>query len=146
MTLVKLKPSWKRVQMVQALDAYLVMREVLMKLDPVDRNREFLWVLGLSTDNKIRYIDTTAIGKLNALLTGPNEIFAHAVRFGGIAGIILIHSHPSGNTVPSEADKKFTNTIIEAGKILQIQVLDHIIITGRSYYSFLGENNSKRKP
>lgn len=121
------------------------MREILMKLDPVDKSREFLWVIGLSTDNRIRYIDTCAIGKLNALITGPSEIFAHAIRFGGIASIIIIHSHPSGNTVPSQQDKKFTNEIIEAGKILHIQVLDHIIITGRSYYSFLGENHEKRR-
>ena len=142
--LLKLKPKYKREPIVQALDAYLIMREVLMSLDAVEKNKEYLWVLGLSTSNHVKYLDLVSIGTLYGTVGEPREIFTHAIKFGGIAKIIVVHSHPSGNLTPSNADKEYTKQIIEAGKILRIEVIDHLIITVKSYYSFLGVNRSDK--
>jgi len=94
--------------------------------------------MGLSNNNKVKYIDLISIGTLSATIVEPREIFTYAIKFGGIAKIILIHSHPSGNLTPSENDKTFTRQMMDAGKILRIEVVDHLIITVRSYYSFNG--------
>jgi DNA repair protein RadC len=142
--LLKLKPKYTREPIVQALDAYLIMREVLMSLDAVEKNKEYLWVMGLANNNKVKYIDLVSIGTLNGTMGEPREIFTHAIRFGGIARIIIIHSHPSGNLTPSDADKVYTKQIIAAGKILRIEVIDHLIISVKSYYSFLGVSHANK--
>jgi DNA repair protein RadC len=120
------------------------MREVLMELDTVEKNKEHVWVMGLSSNNMVKYIDLVSIGSLNATIAEPREVFTHAIRFGGIARIILIHNHPSGNLNPSNADKAYTKQMIEAGKILRIEVIDHLIIGVKSYYSFLGISHAER--
>ena len=63
------------------------------------------------------------------------DVFRPAL-IAGAAAIIIAHNHPSGNTTPSEQDRKFTREAVTAGKLLNIQVLDHLIITETDYYSF----------
>jgi DNA repair protein RadC len=141
--LVKLKRKYRKDPIIYALDAYLIMREILMQLDSVEKNKEYLWVMGLSNNNKVKYIDLVSIGTLSATIGEPREIFTYAIKFGGISKIIIIHSHPSGNLKPSDADKKFTKQMIDAGKLLRIEVIDHLIITVRSYYSFNGTRQAE---
>ncbi len=141
--LVKLKRKYKRAPITSALDAYLIMREILMAQDKVEKDREYFWAIGLSNNNMLKYIDTISIGSNRGTVAGIPEIFTYAIRFGGVSKIILIHTHPSGNLSPSTADKKLTEQAIKAGEILQIEVIDHLIITVRSYYSFTGVKNAK---
>jgi len=68
----------------------------------------------------------------------PKLIFAAAIN-GASAAIILSHNHPSGQLKPSDADLKLTQKLKEGGKYLEIQVLDHIIVTSEGYYSFADE-------
>jgi DNA repair protein RadC len=75
-------------------------------------------------------------GILNLSVIHPRELFKIAIGESA-ASIIVLHNHPSGNTMPSEEDKKVTRQLIEAGKIMQIPVIDHIIIAGDSYLSFM---------
>lgn len=74
-------------------------------------------------------------GTLNANLIHPREIFAESIKQNA-ASIILVHNHPSGNPEPSENDLDITKCIQEAGKIMGIEVLDHIIITKSRFFSF----------
>jgi len=141
--LTKLKRKYRKEPMIAALDVYLIMREILMELDSVEKNKEYLWVMGLSYSNKIKYIDLVSIGTLGGTIGEPREIFTYAIKFGGIGKIIIIHSHPSGNLTPSIADKNFTRQMIDAGKLLRIEVIDHLIISVRSYYSFNGTNQEE---
>ena len=75
------------------------------------------------------------IGTLNANLVHPREIFAEALKQNA-ASVILVHNHPSGDAEPSEDDLTITKRITEAGKIMGIDVLDHIIITKNKVFSF----------
>jgi len=78
--------------------------------------------------------ETIFIGSLNASVVHPREIFEPAIT-EGVAAIILLHNHPSGDPTPSEDDLEITKQIVSSGKILGIEVLDHVIIGRNSYYS-----------
>ena len=75
------------------------------------------------------------VGTLNASLVHPREIFQYALSQNA-ASVILIHNHPSGDTEPSEDDLEINKRILEAGKIMGIDVLDHVIITKTKVFSF----------
>jgi len=76
-----------------------------------------------------------SIGTLNANLVHPREVFKEAID-SRAASVILVHNHPSGDPEPSEDDLEITKRIVEAGKIIGIDVLDHIIITKNKVFSF----------
>jgi DNA repair protein RadC len=88
-------------------------------------------------DSKNRIIDIIEITKGTVNQANPiiREIFHKALELFA-TGLICVHNHPSGNIIPSKEDKDFTKTLSEAGKIMQVKVLDHIIIGDNSYYSF----------
>jgi len=75
------------------------------------------------------------VGTLDANIAHPREIFEHALLLHA-ASIILVHNHPSGDAEPSKADLEITKRILEAGKIMGIDVLDHVIITKNKVFSF----------
>ena len=83
-----------------------------------------------------RYMCT--LGLVNQCSVHPREVFKMAVQLSATS-IILVHNHPSGNLNPSQADKSLTEKLRDAGKILDINVLDHLIITEESYFSFADE-------
>lgn len=74
-------------------------------------------------------------GGLSGMVADPKLIFAKALALGA-AAIVLIHNHPSGNTKPSQCDINLTKNLVEAGKFLDLPVLDHIIIAGKNFSSF----------
>ncbi|MBS3995466.1 MAG: DNA repair protein RadC [Alkaliphilus sp.] len=96
--------------------------------------KEYFKILLLNTKNEIISSETISIGSLNSSLVHPREVFVNAIRKSA-ACIILIHNHPSGNPKPSEEDIQITKRLIESGKIIGIDVLDHIIIGDGSYCS-----------
>lgn len=98
-----------------------------------DKDREYLVVLTLNTKNVITSISTVSMGSLNSSIAHPREIFKTAV-LGNAASIILSHNHPSGDPTPSREDINITQRVKEGGKILGIELLDHIII-GDTYVS-----------
>jgi DNA repair protein RadC len=88
--------------------------------------------------NKVLGIFQVSTGGIAGTVADPKLIFAVALK-AGASGIILSHNHPSGNLNPSQADIDLTRKIKEGGKLLEIQVLDHVILTSESYYSFADE-------
>ena len=100
-----------------------------------DKTREHLMALFLNARNEMIYKKPMFIGTLNANLVHPREIFQEALKQNA-ASVILVHNHPSGDPEPSEDDLEITKRIIEAGKIMGIEVLDHIIITKTKVFSF----------
>ena len=76
-----------------------------------------------------------SIGSLNASIVHPREVFAEAIK-NKAASVIFVHNHPSGDPEPSEGDLVITKRLVEAGKILEIEVVDHIIITNNNFLSF----------
>jgi len=96
--------------------------------------KEHLRGLYLDTRNKLIRDEVIAIGTLNASLAHPREIFHPAIE-SHAAGIILVHNHPSGDPSPSNDDIELTMQVYEASKIIEIDVLDHVIIGSRDYRS-----------
>lgn len=105
------------------------------------RETEAFWVLLLDTKNRLRREPVEiSSGLLNASLAHPREVFKEAIRCLS-AAVVLVHNHPSGDPAPSAEDIKLTRQLVEAGRIVDIPVLDHIILGrsaeagARDYYS-----------
>lgn len=101
-----------------------------------DKKQEYFVCITLDGANRLINKRIVTIGTLNASLVHPREVFADAVT-DRAASIIIAHNHPSGTLEPSKADIEVTNRIQEAGKILGINLADHIIITSKSYVSII---------
>ena len=101
--------------------------------------RERFLVLLLSRSNKVLGHYTVSMGGVNGTIVDPKLVFTPALLHGASA-IILAHNHPSGNLIPSKADIAITKKIKEGGKLLDICVLDHIILTTEGYTSMADEN------
>ncbi len=101
--------------------------------------QEHLRVLLLDTRNRLIRQSEVYQGSLNASLIRIGEIFRDAVRRNA-AAIIVVHNHPSGDSTPSPEDVAVTRAIVEAGKLLDIEVLDHIIIGGQDHTSLKAKN------
>ncbi|MDD2203624.1 MAG: DNA repair protein RadC [Bacilli bacterium] len=104
-----------------------------------DIKQEYFYCLYL--DNKKNLIDYKLLfmGTINMSIVHPREIFKNAYLLSA-SSIICLHNHPSGNSKPSMEDKKITTNLVEIGKLLGIEVVDHIIISNNDFYSFY-ENN-----
>lgn len=100
-----------------------------------DRQQEHFLVLFLNNRNKIIKYESIFIGTHNQSFANPREIFMAALKFNA-SKIICAHNHPSGNANPSIADLQSAIAIEECGNIIGIQVIDHIIVSQNSYYSF----------
>lgn len=111
----------------------------LMKPELNDLPHEEFWLLLLSRANKVIKKQPISQGGVSGTVADPKLIFGHALSHLA-SGIILVHNHPSGNTKPSEADKRLTRQLSEAGKLLEISVLDHVIFTDSGYFSFADES------
>lgn len=97
--------------------------------------KEHFIVLLLDSQNNLLGINDISTGTFNASIVDPREIFVSAMRYN-TAKIILVHNHPSGNTQPSTDDIKITRELVTAGKLLNIEIVDHLII-GNGYRSIL---------
>ncbi len=119
---------------------YLSPEDVWRELKDIRENKkEHFVVLFLDARNQEIKREIISIGSLNASLVHPREVFEPAVRHLA-AQIILAHNHPSGNTEPSEDDLELTKRLVEAGKILGIEVIDHIIVAKNNFASLKEKN------
>ena len=99
-----------------------------------DSKKEHLAVFFLDTQNQIIKREIISIGTLNESLIHPREVFEPAIRFS-TAQIIIAHNHPSGNLTPSPEDTAATKRLVEAGDLLGIKILDHVIVTKDGFKS-----------
>lgn len=99
------------------------------------KQREHFMVLYLNARNELLFKKPMFVGTLNASIVHPRDIFREAVRRNA-AFVIFCHNHPSGNEQPSRADLDINKRLVEAGKIMGIEALDHIIITKTKVFSF----------
>jgi DNA repair protein RadC len=97
-------------------------------------SQEHFVCLYLNTKNQVLHKQTIFIGSLNASIVHPREVFKEAFRRSA-ASIICIHNHPSGDPTPSREDIEVTKRLVECGKIIGIEVLDHLIIGEKKYVS-----------
>jgi len=109
-----------------------VSRQLLPLLDGLDR--EHFVVLALDARNRPIGANTVSIGSLSASLVHPREIFKFAI-LANASSLILAHNHPSGDTAPSRDDIELTRRLVDAGTLIGIEVLDHLVIGGEEFFS-----------
>lgn len=123
-TILKIKSS---------LDAAKIMQPLLGDLE-----HEEFWVLYLNNSNKVLAKHQLSKGGFTATLVDVRLLYQKALKLSAV-GVIVSHNHPSGKLEPSKSDINLTNKIKEAGVTLDIKVLDHLIITEKTYFSFADE-------
>lgn len=115
---------------------YLKPEDVWKELKEIrDHKKEHFVIFYLDSRNQEIKREVISVGSLNANLVHPREVFEPAVK-NLVAQVILAHNHPSGNPQPSEDDLELNKRLVEAGKILGIEVIDHIIVARDKYLSF----------
>ena len=124
----------EKIQITTSLESYKVLLPYLS-----DLQTEEFWTVYLNQNNRILGKSKLSSGGINQSVVDLRILFKNALEHLA-TGIIIAHNHPSGNLKPSSEDLKITKQIAEAGKILNIQLLDHLIITQNSYLSFADEN------
>lgn len=120
------------------VDSPLVIAELLME-EMRYLKREHFKIAILDTKNQIISIQDISVGNLNSSIVHPREVFNIAIKRSANS-IILVHNHPSGDPTPSTEDINITHRLIDAGDIIGIKVLDHIIIGDNKYISFKQRN------
>lgn len=120
-----LKPHTRYNSASQVFDTFSFLR---------DETKEYFIALHLDGKNRIVCCDMVSTGSLNQSIVHPRELFKTAL-LSSAAAVILLHNHPTGDPTPSTEDLTITRRLIEAGEMIGIKVLDHIVI-GDTYYSF----------
>jgi DNA repair protein RadC len=125
-------PAYKSKELTDPEKVYRLIKSKLK-----DYHKEHFYIIALNSRNYS--IAEVSVGSLNASVVHPREVFGEAISQNA-ASVILVHNHPSGDPEPSEDDLEITKRIVEAGKIMGIDVLDHIIITKTKAFSLKEEN------
>jgi DNA repair protein RadC len=128
----------------EAADVATVFQDLLNLEDRIDQDKEHFYVMHLDSHSRIKLVELVAIGTLMNASIHPRETYRRAVIEGAYS-IIIAHNRPSGDPTPSEADIRITKKLHEAGEILDILMLDHIIITPTQFFSFRG-NKTEHYP
>jgi len=123
---------WPRAQLRQAADAATLLRAYLQAVD-----REHFVVVLLDRKNRVIGLNTVSVGSLTASLAHPREVMKAAIVHNA-AAILCGHNHPSGDPQPSAEDRALTTRLVDAGKLLGIPMLDHVVLGDgtTAYYSF----------
>jgi DNA repair protein RadC len=132
----KVKPS-ERIKVTKSDEVVKVFKSIY-DLNKIEL-QEMFYVMLLNNANKVLGVAHISTGGTTACIVDMKTIFSIAVK-ANACGIVLCHNHPSGNVTPSNNDKQLTQKAKEAGKVLDITVLDHVIICGEeNYFSFADE-------
>ena len=132
--IIKLNDS-EKIKVHSPSDVYPIMQSILLRECETDRNREHFWTIALDNANRILNIELVSMGTVKATLVEPMETLSIPLQKRAVK-LILVHNHPSGETTPSESDKDNTDHLIQACLLMKVPIVDHMIITESSYYSF----------
>ncbi len=133
---IKLKEASK-VSIQSSQDTYELMRTIFFdRSQELDLHKEHFWTIALNVAMKILSIELVSIGDGKSTIADTPEIL-RVPLYKTAKRLILVHNHPSGTLKPSREDMDITNRILQAGLIMDIEVIDHVIFTPHSYYSFV---------
>jgi len=121
-------PAYKSKELTDPEKVYRLVKSKLK-----DYHKEHFYIIALNSRNYS--IAEVSIGSLNASIVHPREVFAEAIK-NKAASVIFAHNHPSGDPEPSEDDLVLTKKLVESGKVLGIEVMDHIIVVKNDFFSF----------
>lgn len=133
----------QRIKIRNDRDLFPIMKGILLRDNEIDKNKEHFWCVGLATNNILLYIELVSLGSLRQTIVEPMDIFSWALQ-KRVDKIILVHNHPSGEMTVTPVDLDLTDRLIQIGKIVNIPVVEHLIITTSGYYSFERKGDIKR--
>lgn len=135
-----IQPIQEKTKVKSALHAAEVFHALLNTRQEEDAHKEFAYVMGLNARNVVLFVDLITIGTVTYAAPAIRECYRQAI-VKNAAAIIFCHNHPSGDTVPSAEDNDFTRKMSEAGRVLGVKMLDHIIVadTSSNFYSYADE-------
>ncbi len=125
----------QKIKVLNSADIYAIMQQVLLRENKIRRNQEHFWVVGLNQNNKILFVELIGLGASNRVNADPPDVFRMAI-YKLASKLILVHNHPSGSHEVTDADLNFTDHMLKVGKLIHVEVLDHLVITETSYTSF----------
>ncbi len=128
----------QKIKVLNSDGVYTVMQSILLRENQIRRNQEHFWVVGLDNKNKILFVELISLGASNRVTVNPPEVFRMAIYKLAVK-MILVHNHPSGSLTPSDADLDLTDRMMKTGKLIKIEVLDHLIISEKEHFSFESE-------
>jgi DNA repair protein RadC len=125
------------IKITEPQDVAKVFQDLLSLEDKIDQDKEHFYVMHVNARQQVHLVELVAIGTLDHAEIHPRETFRRAI-IGGAYSIIVAHNHPTGDVTPSAADSTTTRSLHDAGQILQIPLLDHIIFTDtqETFFSF----------
>jgi len=129
--------EFEPVQLSRPRDVYDFMRDI------EDLDREKLYTICLDNKCKVVNCEETSSGTVESTAAHPREVFKSAV-LSSSSGIILVHNHTTGDPSPSNEDRLFTKRVYDCGKLMGIELLDHVIIGKDSYYSFMDYSSGNK--
>jgi DNA repair protein RadC len=138
--IIELTSRQKNCYIKSSREAYRILKIAFNKLDEIDKDKEHLFVIGIKRNHQIKYLEIVSVGILSSALVHAREVYRRAIMYATDT-IIIAHNHPSGSVNPSPTDDKITKSIKEAGKIIGIEVKDHIVFTIKEYYSYADNGN-----
>jgi DNA repair protein RadC len=117
-----------------------VMRQILLRENEIEQSQEHCWVIGLAHNQMIIYIELISLGSLDETIVKPMQVFRLGIMKGA-AKIVLVHNHPLPDIKPeelkpSESDNNLTDRMIQVGKIVDVELADHLIISPDYFYSY----------
>jgi DNA repair protein RadC len=133
--IIKLKEEFVNSKIKNSSSSYYIFQWALQLHDKLDQQKESLYVMGLKRNCNVKYLDLTSMGSLSGTVVHAREVFRRAI-VNGVATIIIGHNHPSGSLVPSAEDDQVTKSLKDAGAVIGIQLLDHIVFSWEGYYSY----------
>jgi len=125
----------QKIKVLNSVDIYAIMQQVLLRENKIRRNQEHFWVVGLNHNNKILFVELIGLGASNRVNADPPDVFRMAI-YKLASKLILVHNHPSGTHEVTDADITFTDHMLKVGKLIKVEVLDHLVITETNYTSF----------
>jgi DNA repair protein RadC len=135
------KENGGRYDLDKTINNPIAARNLFIEVAELDKRTEEVFVMAtIDVRNKVTGLFEVSTGTLNSSLVTPREVFKRAI-LQNAAGIVLGHNHPSGNTDASSDDINITKKLVKSGKILGVNVVDHIIIGNEGNYSSMKEEN-----
>nr|VFK54941.1 MAG: DNA repair protein RadC [Candidatus Kentron sp. TUN]VFK61128.1 MAG: DNA repair protein RadC [Candidatus Kentron sp. TUN] len=125
----------EKIKVFDGQDIFGIMRKILLREERIDRDKEHFWMVGLDAVRRLLFIELVVIGGTYQATIRPAEAFRVAVWKNAVS-VVLVHNHPAGEVRPSDEDKDVTDHLIQVGRILNIDVVDHLIIAPETFFSF----------
>jgi DNA repair protein RadC len=133
------------IKIIHATKVANIFQDLLRLEDSIDQDKEHFYVMHVDSHSRINMVELVSIGTLTYTTIHPRETLRRAV-IEGTYSILVAHNHPSGDVTPSKADIEVTNKLCKAGEMLLIPLLDHLIFTPTSFYSFLKNKKQSGVP